>query len=116
MFHVPGLDACRTEKYATTDLKSVVQGPYLAGCFGALGVEPIHGIHDLNALCLVRMVLVDRETCGKESREVLTTAMVKVPGVRRLMTSLSSSVCILKPSKAPGVDNVTWAFGVKYAG
>lgn len=43
----------------------------------------------------------------------LTTAMVRVPGEMRLSTSSKQSVCIRRPSKAPGRDNLACDFGVR---
>lgn len=40
---------------------------------------------------------------------ILTTAIVRVPGVIRLITSLISSVWMRRPSNAPGVESLTCA-------
>lgn len=107
---VPWLDTCGSQQDAATDLQGTVQSSGLLRCSIFLGVEPVHWIHHLWCAC-------ERESRRAVTEHpALTTAMVKLPGLMRAMTSSSPSVWIRRPSKAPGADSLTWALGVKYVG
>lgn len=102
---VPRFNTGGTKEDTTAHFQGVVQCPCLRRAFFAIGVEPVHRVHDLRWL-------VNGSTLRCQICEgLLTTAMVKLRGVIRLITSFISSVWIRRPSKAPGDESLRWALG-----
>ena len=63
------------------------------------------------ALFKVRICSAASDPCGSnQSIESMMTAMVSVPGLIRVTTSLMSSVWMRRPSNAPGRESLAWAF------